>query len=46
MILPVEDVSKSHIYTIDWKRDSIVWLVDGKPLRTLFRANATSTMVC
>ena len=44
--MPVENVNQSRIYTLDWKKESLTWLVDGKPLRTLFRANSTSPMVC
>ncbi len=34
-----------HVYTIDWRSDSLTWLIDGVPVRTLSKENATSPMV-
>ncbi len=46
ILLPVpRGIANMHTYTLDWKKDSLTWLVDGTPLRTLFRANSTSPMV-
>lgn len=45
ILLPVpRGIGNMHIYTLDWKRDTLTWLVDGIPARTLFRANSTSPM--
>ncbi|EGC45996.1 cell wall glucanase [Histoplasma capsulatum var. duboisii H88] len=29
--------SDYHVYSIDWKPDSVTWSIDGKPLRTLLK---------
>ncbi|KAH9946909.1 concanavalin A-like lectin/glucanase domain-containing protein [Amylocystis lapponica] len=33
--------SNFHDYTIDWQQDSLTWLVDGQPVRTLLASEAT-----
>ena len=38
-------VAASHIYTIDWKSDSIAWSIDGRVKRTLYKHNSTSTLI-
>jgi beta-glucanase (GH16 family) len=43
--VPGNGIGGSHIYTLDWKKDSLTWIIDGKPARTLFRENSTSPMV-
>ena len=43
--VPGDGIAGSHIYTLDWKKDSLTWIIDGKPARTLFRENSTSPMV-
>ena len=43
--IPDGDITKHHVYTLDWKKDSLTWLIDGKPNRTLLRLNSTSPMV-
>ena len=47
ILLPVPsgDITRNHVYTLDWKKDTLTWLIDGKPLRTLNRLNSTSPMV-
>ena len=46
-LLPVPGggIAGSHVYTIDWKRDSLTWIIDGKPIRTLLRDKSISPMV-
>lgn len=38
---PMNDVvGQMHTYTLDWTKDTIVWSIDGKPVRTLNYADA------
>jgi beta-glucanase (GH16 family) len=39
-------IDQPHTFTIDWTKDTLSWLIDGKVVRTVYRANATSPMVC
>jgi beta-glucanase (GH16 family) len=33
-----------HVYTIDWKHDRLVWLIDEVPVRTVHRNDSLSPM--
>ncbi|KAI8917959.1 concanavalin A-like lectin/glucanase domain-containing protein [Entophlyctis helioformis] len=37
------DPSVAHDYTIDWRRDRIIWSIDGVVQRTLLRAESRAT---
>jgi beta-glucanase (GH16 family) len=40
----VENIGNKHTYVIDWKKDSIVWEIDGKVVRTLLRSESKSVL--
>ncbi|KAI8972848.1 concanavalin A-like lectin/glucanase domain-containing protein [Trametes punicea] len=35
--------SNYHDYTIDWQEDTLTWLIDGQPVRTLKRSDVTGS---
>ncbi|KAI9208886.1 concanavalin A-like lectin/glucanase domain-containing protein [Polychytrium aggregatum] len=37
-------VNGMHQYTIDWNRNRLIWLIDGVPLRTLYKNQSVSLM--
>ena len=37
-------IQTSHLYTIDWTSKRILWAIDGRVKRTLFKSNSTSPM--
>ena len=37
-------MSVPHTYTIDWKHDSLTWLVDGVVVRTLLKSQSLSSL--
>jgi Glycosyl hydrolases family 16 len=36
------DVTEKHLYTIDWKRESIAFLIDNKLVRTYYKNQSTA----
>ena len=37
-------LATSHVYTIDWKHDSVEWLIDGVSVRFLRRGDSKSAL--
>jgi beta-glucanase (GH16 family) len=41
----VTDVTQEHLYEVDWNRERIIWWIDGKQARILYRENSTSPKI-
>ncbi|KAJ2999900.1 hypothetical protein HDV02_001419 [Globomyces sp. JEL0801] len=39
-----KDVGEIHTYTIDWKHDSITWMIDGEVIRIVNKADSISKL--